>query len=48
VLEGDLYYIVEVVTERDYYLIEDCKTLKEKFLKKSTMDRMRVQEVHIA
>jgi hypothetical protein len=45
VLENDLYYVSDVVPEKDYYLIEDCKTLKERFLKRTTMERMKVRRV---
>lgn len=46
VLGTDLFYVSDVVPERDYYLIEDCRTLTEKFLKKTTMDRMKVRRVN--
>jgi hypothetical protein len=46
VLGDDLFYVSDVVPDKDYYLIEDCKTLNERYLKKTTMDRMRVRRVN--
>jgi hypothetical protein len=46
VLGTDLFYVSDVVPERDYYLIEDCRTLKERFLKKTTMERLKVRRLN--
>jgi hypothetical protein len=46
VIENDLYYLKEVLPEKDYFLIEDCMTLKESFLKHDTASKIYVREVH--
>lgn len=48
VIENDLFYVKEVLPEKDYFLIEDCMTLKESFLRHDTASKIYVREVAYA